>query len=100
MDAPATVKRGRPKKEDVVEEVLVQSAMTEVRHVFRVMAIPGHETYDGSGPQPANVIEDHLNQNYLAQGYELKDVFHVRVVVGEGEKPIGHELLYVLVKYA
>jgi hypothetical protein len=110
MDAPTeTKKRGRPpkKREEVVEEpVLYEQELTEplqmseIKHVMDVIAIPGNEWSQGTAPVPINVIEDKLNQNYFTQGYSLFAVYHIRVVVGEGEQPIGHEMLYVLVNDA
>jgi len=103
MDAPKTKRGpGRPPKMQE-EEVLVEPSQTEdIKHVMRVLAIPGNEYSQGDldGPFPPNVVEDHLAQNYFAQGYTLSSSTHIRVVVGEGERPIGHEMLYVLVKYA
>ena len=114
MDAPVIEKKkaGRPKKEVIEEEEVVVgsptpgliepvelSQMVEIKHVFRVISISGLFV-EGYDVHPANVIEDHINQNYLAQGYVLFDVKPIRIVVSKEEVPIGHEVLYVLVKYA
>ena len=108
MDAP---KRGRPKKvqEEEVEilesqpEALVESVISsqilDLKHVFRVISISGL-FLEGYDVHPANVIEDLLRQNYFAQGYMLLHVELVRVVLNTEEQPIGHEIMYVLVKYA
>jgi hypothetical protein len=46
------------------------------------------------------VVEDHLRNNYLNQGYVLLETHHIRVVIDRTELPVGHELMYVFVKYA
>jgi hypothetical protein len=106
MDAPtATKKRGRPPKvevEDISSPALVEPLqMVDIKHVFRVLSTSGTWTDSGpSGPHPVEVVEDHLRNNYLNQGYVLLETHHIRVVIDRTELPVGHELMYVFVKYA
>lgn len=85
---------GRPPKK-VQQEAVEPLQVAEIKHVIRTLNWAG-EFVEGS--QPATVIEDHLNQNYFSQGYSLESVHTLDTVKGEGNKPFGNILLYILVK--
>jgi hypothetical protein len=109
MDAPAKKKRGRPPKTtlevqpenvEVPEERTLQTApsqIEDIKHVIRTLNWSGNFGEDQS--MPSNVIEDHLNQNYFAQGYTLYKAINLNIMESAGTK-FGNTMLYILVKYA
>ena len=97
MDAPATVKRGRPKKEEMAEVEVVSEEVQLASSVFRAISLSSQITQQGA--EPANLIEDYLVQNYFRQGYEIYSIQHLRTEMSEGV-PFAEQMLYVLVKYA
>jgi len=90
--------------EEMIEEAVLEAEplqvgqIEDIKHVFRALSLTGQ--IETSGAQPANVVEDYLKQQYLAQGYTLFKVEHIRTERGENQIPTGEQMLYVFVKYA
>ena len=96
---PKTIKKVEDIEiEEVLSEPLQAAQIVDIAHVFRAVSLSGMIIEEGA--QPASIVEDHLRQNYFSQGWDLYKVEHIRTIHGEGDVPMGEQMLYVLVKYA
>jgi len=96
---PLAPPKTKTEVEDVKEINIVEPLQLEsvdIKHVIR--AISTENVFDTDrNIYPVSVVEDHIKQNYLSQGYKLVYIQHLQTVFVE-QKPIAESMLYVLVK--
>lgn len=68
--------------------------MQSVKTVMRQIGVPNPEL----GIVSSQELEDHLEYNYLASGYEVKDTHYLGAVIDGSGNQVGYKILFVLVK--
>lgn len=86
--------RGRPPK-NVDAAPLQFAGAPKIKHLF--MAISPTGMPNEFGADAPSVVEAEV-EKWMAQGYELILVQHIRTERTEGMQPVGEQMLYVLLK--
>lgn len=68
--------------------------MQSVKTVMRQVGVPNPEL----GVVSSQELEDHLEYNYLANGYVVQDSHYLGAVRDGSNNEVGYKILFVLVK--